>query len=155
MKGIMMTGPMIMGPAPVRRKMTGPNFLNKYKNTNYVDRLTRLIMGDKYFLTLSPDEYQLLSDMNLIGSDDPEFEAFLMQYMEEKIIEFFSGCPDLGAYLETICSDEEKEKILNMDLDELKEYIKEKLEDWADQKETLLDNNKNLAITIPGDEMEI
>lgn len=154
MKGPIIPGPIITGPSITIPRMTGKRFLNTYKNTNFVDRLTRLIMGDKYFLTLSPEEYQLLSDMNLIGSDDPEFETFLMQYMEEKIIDFFSGCPDINVFLEEIYDEDERLKVLQMDQDELESFIKEKISNWNEQMKDLMDNNKNLAITIPGDEME-
>lgn len=135
--------------------MTGQEFLETYKKLNYTDRLMRLIMGDKYFLTLSPEEYQLLNDLNLIGSDDPEFETFLMQYMEEKLIDFFSGCPDINIFLDEIYDEDEKLKISQMNQEELNSFIKEKIENWDEQMKDLLDNNKNLALTIPGDDLEI
>ena len=135
--------------------MTGQEFLETYKKLNYTDRFMQLIMGDKYYLTLSPDEYQLLSDLNLIGSDDPEFETFLMQYMAEKIISFFNGCPDINVFLEEIYSEDEKTKISQMNQEELEEYIREKVSNWNEQIKDLLDNNKNITLTIPGDDLEI
>lgn len=121
--------------------MTGQDFLEKYPIEQYSSRMMKIIMNDKYFLTLSSDEYQFLNDLNLIGSDDPEYESILLQYLKNGMIDFFNGCPtEVDEYFLKYLQEDEKD--IETLTKKIKRYTKEMQDEIksSDNKETNIDD---------------